>query len=42
MTLTRRSALAAAALTVPALARAQAGWPKQSVRFVASDSRHRS
>ena len=34
MTLTRRSALAAAALTVPALARAQAGWPKQSVRFV--------
>jgi tripartite-type tricarboxylate transporter receptor subunit TctC len=34
MTLTRRSALAAAALTVPALARAQGGWPKQSVRFV--------
>ena len=34
MTLTRRTALAAASLAVPALARAQAGWPKQSIRFV--------
>jgi tripartite-type tricarboxylate transporter receptor subunit TctC len=34
MTFTRRAALAAAALAVPALARAQAGWPKQSIRFV--------
>ena len=34
MTLTRRSALAAAGLAVPAMARAQVGWPKQSIRFV--------
>jgi tripartite-type tricarboxylate transporter receptor subunit TctC len=35
MTLTRRIALATAALAVPALGRAQAaGWPKQSIRFV--------
>ncbi|MBL8306888.1 MAG: tripartite tricarboxylate transporter substrate binding protein [Rubrivivax sp.] len=34
MTITRRTALAASTLAVPALARAQAGWPKQSIRFV--------
>ncbi len=34
MTITRRIALATAALGVPALGRAQAGWPKQSIRFV--------
>jgi tripartite-type tricarboxylate transporter receptor subunit TctC len=38
MTLTRRTALAAASLAVPSfapgLARAQAGWPRQSIRFV--------
>ena len=35
MTLTRRIALASAALAVPALGGAQAaGWPKQSIRFV--------
>ena len=34
MTLNRRRALAAASLAFPALARAQAGWPKQSIRFV--------
>jgi tripartite-type tricarboxylate transporter receptor subunit TctC len=38
MTLTRRTALAASALALPSLAslpaRAQAGWPKQSIRFV--------
>ena len=34
MTLTRRTALAAASLAVPALGRAQAAWPRQSVRFV--------
>jgi tripartite-type tricarboxylate transporter receptor subunit TctC len=35
MTLTRRSALAAAAsLALPSLSFAQAGWPKQSIRFV--------
>ena len=31
---TRRLALASAALAVPAFSRAQAGWPKQSIRFV--------
>jgi tripartite-type tricarboxylate transporter receptor subunit TctC len=34
MTLTRRTALATSALAFPALSRAQAGWPKQSIRFV--------
>jgi tripartite-type tricarboxylate transporter receptor subunit TctC len=34
MTLTRRQALTAPLLTLPGLAWAQAGWPKQSVRFV--------
>ena len=34
MTITRRQALAAPLLTLPGLAFAQAGWPKQSVRFV--------
>jgi tripartite-type tricarboxylate transporter receptor subunit TctC len=34
MTLTRRTALATSALACPALSRAQAGWPKQSIRFV--------
>ncbi len=34
MTITRRTAIAASTLAVPALARAQAGWPKQSIRFV--------
>ena len=34
MTITRRTALAASTLAVPALSRAQAGWPKQSIRFV--------
>jgi tripartite-type tricarboxylate transporter receptor subunit TctC len=34
MTLTRRTALTAGALVLPALARAQATWPKQSIRFV--------
>jgi tripartite-type tricarboxylate transporter receptor subunit TctC len=34
MTLTRRTALATTALALPALSRAQAGWPKQSIRFV--------
>jgi tripartite-type tricarboxylate transporter receptor subunit TctC len=32
--ITRRVALASAALAVPALSRAQAAWPKQSIRFV--------
>jgi tripartite-type tricarboxylate transporter receptor subunit TctC len=32
--ITRRLALASAALAVPALSRAQAGWPRQSIRFV--------
>jgi tripartite-type tricarboxylate transporter receptor subunit TctC len=34
MTLTRRRTLVAAALAVPAFARAQPAWPKQSIRFV--------
>jgi tripartite-type tricarboxylate transporter receptor subunit TctC len=34
MTLTRRSVLAAASLAFPSLSFAQAGWPKQSIRFV--------
>ena len=34
MTLNRRTALAASALALPLLARAQAGWPRQSIRFV--------
>jgi tripartite-type tricarboxylate transporter receptor subunit TctC len=34
MTLNRRTALAAPLLTLPLLARAQTGWPKQSIRFV--------
>ncbi len=34
MTLTRRTALATSALVFPPLSRAQAGWPKQSIRFV--------
>jgi tripartite-type tricarboxylate transporter receptor subunit TctC len=34
MAITRRTALATTALAVPALSRAQAGWPKQSIRFV--------
>ena len=35
MTIKRRSALAAASLVLlPSLGRAQAGWPKQSIRFV--------
>jgi len=34
MTLTRRQALAAPLLSLPGMVLAQAGWPKQSVRFV--------
>ncbi len=34
MTLTRRATLAAPFLMLPALARAQSGWPSQSIRFV--------
>ncbi len=34
MTIHRRTVLAAAALALPRLASAQAGWPKQSIRFV--------
>jgi len=34
MTTTRRTALAAPLILLPALVRAQAGWPKQSIRFV--------
>ena len=34
MSITRRTALAAASLTWPALSFAQAAWPRQSVRFV--------
>lgn len=34
MTTNRRQALAAAALAWPALSRAQAAWPRQSIRFV--------
>ena len=34
MTLTRRTALAATSLAWPALSKAQAGWPRQSIRFV--------
>jgi len=34
MTLTRRTALAATSLALPALSKAQAGWPRQSIRFV--------
>jgi tripartite-type tricarboxylate transporter receptor subunit TctC len=34
MPITRRTALAASALGWPALAPAQAGWPKQAIRFV--------
>jgi tripartite-type tricarboxylate transporter receptor subunit TctC len=34
MTVTRRRALAATSLALPSLALAQAGWPKQSIRFV--------
>jgi tripartite-type tricarboxylate transporter receptor subunit TctC len=34
MALTRRTALAAASLALPALARAQAAWPRQTIRFV--------
>ena len=34
MTTTRRTALAAPLILLPALARAQAGWPRQSIRFV--------
>lgn len=34
MSLQRRTLLAASALALPKLGRAQAGWPKQSVRFV--------
>ncbi len=34
MSITRRTTLAAAGLALPLLARAQAGWPKQSIRFV--------
>ena len=34
MTLTRRTTLAAPFLMLPALARAQGGWPSQSIRFV--------
>jgi tripartite-type tricarboxylate transporter receptor subunit TctC len=34
MTLTRRIALASATLALPALSRAQAAWPRQSIRFV--------
>ena len=34
MNITRRIVLATTALAVPALGRAQAGWPRQSIRFV--------
>jgi len=34
MTTTRRTMLAASALALPALSRAQAAWPRQSIRFV--------
>jgi tripartite-type tricarboxylate transporter receptor subunit TctC len=34
MSITRRTALAAASLTLPAYSFAQAAWPRQSVRFV--------
>ena len=34
MTMTRRTALAAPLLVLPAWARAQAAWPRQSIRFV--------
>ena len=34
MTLTRRATLAAPLLMLPAWARAQSGWPTQSIRFV--------
>jgi tripartite-type tricarboxylate transporter receptor subunit TctC len=34
MTLNRRTALATPLLSLPLLARAQTGWPKQSIRFV--------
>ncbi len=34
MYITRRTALAASALALPALSRAQAAWPTQSIRFV--------
>jgi tripartite-type tricarboxylate transporter receptor subunit TctC len=34
MTLTRRTVLTSSALAVPALASAQAAWPRQSIRFV--------
>ena len=32
--ITRRTVLAASALVLPSMARAQAGWPRQSIRFV--------
>ncbi len=34
MTLNRRQLIAASTLAIPAIVRAQAGWPKQSIRFV--------
>jgi tripartite-type tricarboxylate transporter receptor subunit TctC len=34
MTLTRRTALAASSLALPSFSFAQAGWPKQTIRFV--------
>lgn len=34
MTLNRRQLIAASTLALPAIVRAQAGWPKQSIRFV--------
>jgi len=34
MSLTRRTALAASALALPSFSFAQAGWPKQTIRFV--------
>ncbi len=34
MTITRRSALATSALAVPMFSLAEAGWPRQSIRFV--------
>ncbi|MBL8320141.1 MAG: tripartite tricarboxylate transporter substrate binding protein [Burkholderiaceae bacterium] len=34
MTFNRRQLIAASTLAIPAIVRAQAGWPKQSIRFV--------
>ncbi len=34
LTITRRTALAAAGLALPALSQAQSNWPRQSIRFV--------